>query len=84
MKIYVNGEKLDEYDYDTYEDEKGIERQINTHFKAVENNNFHIEQVDSTLICNICGANKFIVGIGDYFIAIKCDKCGWERGIADG
>jgi len=84
MTNYVNGKKFDEYDDDIYEDEKGIKRQINTHFKAVENDDFHIELVDSTLVCNICGAKKFIVGEGDYFVAIKCDKCGWERGIADG
>lgn len=84
MANYVNGEVYDEYDHDTYVDEKGIKRNINTHFKDVQNHDFHIEQVNSTAICNLCGSNKFIVGLGDYFVAIKCDKCGWERGIADG
>lgn len=84
MANYVNGNVFDEYDYDTYIDKNGIERQINTHFKDVKNNDFHIEQVESTVVCNECGCNKFIVGLGSYFVAIKCDKCGWERGIADG
>ena len=84
MANYVNGKIFDEYDHDTYADNGGVERNINTHFKEVENKDFHVEQVKSVVICNLCGSNKFVVGKGDYFVAIKCDKCGWERGIADG
>ena len=31
-----------------------------------------------TLICKKCKSKKFIVGQGDYFTAIKCDKCNYE------
>jgi DNA-directed RNA polymerase subunit RPC12/RpoP len=37
-----------------------------------------------TIICNKCGADKFIVGKDDYYTAIKCPNCGWELCIHEG
>lgn len=37
-----------------------------------------------TLICRKCKSKKFIVGQGDYFTAIKCEKCGYEICIHEG
>ena len=44
---------------------------------------FHIGQcyekeVAKTLFCKKCGDNKFHVGRGNYYTAIKCVNCGWE------
>jgi len=36
------------------------------------------------LRCKKCGSTKFIVGTGNYYTAIKCPKCKWERCIHDG
>lgn len=52
-------------------------------------NDFHIDRSSysggiSTLICKICGNDKFIVGQAEFFTAIKCDKCGYELGIHEG
>lgn len=38
----------------------------------------------STLICKICGNDKFVVGQAEFFTAIKCDRCGYELGIHEG
>lgn len=38
----------------------------------------------STLVCKICGNDKFIVGQAEFFTAIKCDTCGYELGIHEG
>lgn len=50
---------------------------------------FHLERNSdsegiSTLVCKICGNDKFIVGQADFFTAIKCDTCGYELGIHEG
>ena len=37
-----------------------------------------------TLICRQCGSDQFIVAHWNYFTAIKCVKCKWERCIHDG
>lgn len=34
--------------------------------------------------CRKCGSKEFIVGVGNYFTAIKCPKCKWEMCIHDG
>lgn len=86
---YANGAEFDGYDSDNYIDDEGIERQTNTHYKHVQRNDFHVKksydkETCATLVCNICGCDKFTVGQGSYFTAIKCDKCGWERCIHDG
>jgi len=49
---------------------------------------FHIGQGYSNkpapnIACR-CGNNQFSVGSGEYFTAIRCDKCGWERCIHNG
>ena len=38
----------------------------------------------STLVCRLCGNDKFIVGQSQYFTALKCDRCGFEVGIHEG
>jgi len=37
-----------------------------------------------TLVCKKCKSKRFIVGQGDYFTAIKCEKCGYEICIHEG
>ena len=37
-----------------------------------------------TLICKKCKSKKFIVGQGNYFTAIKCEKCEYEICIHEG
>ena len=64
---------------------KGIEFGL----KAVDRGDFHIGQCyentpAKTLICSVCGNDRFIVGQGSYFTAIKCDKCEYEICIHDG
>jgi len=34
--------------------------------------------------CKKCGSDKFIVGVGSYFTAIKCPNCKWEYCIHEG
>ena len=94
MERYADGKEwnnhnIDYYDDDNYVDEKGVERYCNTHFKHVQRNDFHVKRIYAketcvTIVCKSCGADKFTVGQGGYFTAIKCDKCGWERCIHDG
>ena len=36
------------------------------------------------LRCKKCNSDKFKVGQGDYFTAIKCVNCGWEICIHEG
>jgi len=38
----------------------------------------------TTLSCTKCGSDKFMVGKGSYFTAIKCPNCKWELCIHDG
>ena len=50
---------------------------------------FHVGQsyskkVATGIACSICGGNKFNVGHGDRFTAIKCANCQWEMCIHDG
>lgn len=37
-----------------------------------------------TILCKECNSDKFIVGVDDWFTAIKCPTCGWEVCIHDG
>ena len=37
-----------------------------------------------TLVCKVCGNDRFIVGQDAYFTAIKCTECGYEVGIHEG
>jgi len=37
-----------------------------------------------TIICKKCGNDKFIIGQGDYYTAIKCPNCGYEIEIHEG
>jgi len=57
--------------------------------KTVEDDNFHIGQCYDeipckTLFCIKCGSDKFIVGEGDYYTAIKCPICKYEICIHNG
>jgi hypothetical protein len=50
---------------------------------------FHIGQpyekkVAGKLVCKLCGGDHFYVGRGDYYTAIKCVKCEWEKCIHEG
>ena len=50
---------------------------------------FHIGQsyekeAATTAQCAICGSKEFNVGCGDYYTAIRCPTCGWERLIHEG
>jgi hypothetical protein len=38
----------------------------------------------TTIICKNCGGDKFIVGQGDFYTAIKCPACNLEMCIHDG
>lgn len=58
-------------------------------YKIEQRGDFHIGQIydeepAETYICKKCGADKFIVGAGDYFTALKCTNCGWEMCIHEG
>ena len=54
-----------------------------------QRNDFHLKRGTdnsgcSTLVCKLCGNDKFIVGQSQYFTAVKCDQCGFEVGIHEG
>lgn len=54
-----------------------------------QDNRFHIGQVYEdeackTYYCKQCGGNKFYVGAGSCFTAIKCVVCDWEMCVHDG
>jgi hypothetical protein len=34
-----------------------------------------------TLVCNSCQGTQFNVGVGTSFAAIRCPRCGWEKGV---
>lgn len=36
------------------------------------------------LKCKKCGGGKFMVGVGSYYTAIKCENCRWELCIHNG
>ena len=36
------------------------------------------------IVCNKCGSDKFIVGTGSYYTAIKCPNCKYEICIHSG
>ena len=64
-------------------------KNIEFELQETERGDFHIGQCydntpAKTLICSVCGNDRFIVGKGSYFIAIKCDKCEYETCIHDG
>jgi hypothetical protein len=42
------------------------------------------ENFPKTIICRVCGSDKWIVGTGSYFTAIKCINCKYEVCIHDG
>ena len=79
----------------TYTKEKGcfdswddyIEEEL--HSKEKEPTLFHVGQSyedtpSKKIICGICGGDKFNVGQGNCFTAIRCVKCEWESGIHEG
>ena len=37
-----------------------------------------------TLVCKFCGSDKFKVGVGDYFTALKCETCEYQICIHEG
>lgn len=58
-------------------------------YREEDKNDFHIGQSyesepAKTIICNECNGDKFIVGRGNYFTAIKCIGCGWEMCVHEG
>jgi hypothetical protein len=38
----------------------------------------HSGKTLKTLVCRKCGGDRWIVGQGCYYTALKCPKCGWE------
>ena len=61
----------------------------NAPYKMIQRKDFHIGQcyektTAKTLICIKCGADKFMVGQGSYFTALKCFNCKWEVCIHEG
>ena len=36
-----------------------------------------------TLVCKACAGVEFNVGVGSNFTAIRCPRCGWEKGVRD-
>ena len=62
---------------------------FNDFLHTEDRGDFHIGQsyttkVATTIICNKCGADEFIVGSGEYYTAIKCKTCGYEVAIHEG
>ncbi len=54
-----------------------------------QQNDFHlVSSIDEnrckTLICRICGDDKFIAGQKEYFTSLKCTTCNYEVGIHEG
>jgi len=54
-----------------------------------QRDDFHIKQDPeqkccSTLVCRICGNDKFTVGQKEYFTAMSCENCGYQVGIHEG
>ncbi len=82
MRNYYWDDTIDETtdeDYEIYSE---------TLFEEVDDDTFHIGQYDEEpakkLRCKKCGSEEFIVGSGEYFTAIKCPVCGWEKCIHEG
>lgn len=64
-------------------------KNISFRLDEVERGDFHIgqsydDEPAKTIICSVCGSDKFIVGHGSYFTAVKCPICGYEIGIHSG
>lgn len=61
-----------------------------TPIEAADSPNFHIgyqrqrNERAKAIRCRLCGSNKFYVGTGDYFTAIKCTGCEWEYAVHTG
>jgi hypothetical protein len=58
-------------------------------YKTIQRKDFHIgshcdKETAATIVCKKCGADKFMVGKGTYFTALKCLTCKWEDCIHEG
>ena len=54
-----------------------------------QRNDFHlVSSIDEsrckTLVCRICGDDKFIVGQKEYYTALRCTNCNYDLGIHEG
>lgn len=63
--------------------------EFNDVIETIDDGKFDIGQsyesnAAETLYCKKCKTNKFIVGQGSCFTAIKCPNCGWQLCIHDG
>jgi hypothetical protein len=72
-------------------DPENLKKDFSDNFWETDNKRkeFHIgqgyeEKPCKVLICKKCGSDKFIVGRGSYYTAIKCPNCNWEQCIHDG
>lgn len=73
-------------DFEQFNDQNVIAEFV---IQKEKRNDFHMDKSSysggiSTLICKICGNDKFVVGQAEFFTAIKCDRCGYELGIHEG
>lgn len=62
---------------------------VNDVFETSDDDEFSIGQCyekepASKIYCKKCLSDKFIVGLGSYYTAIKCPNCLWEKCIHDG
>lgn len=79
----INNLKIDS---DQFDDRNVVAEFV---MKKEQKNDFHLKRGSqsngiSTLVCKVCGNDKFTVGQSEFFTAIKCDKCGYELGIHEG
>lgn len=42
------------------------------------------DEAATTICCKKCGNTNFIVGVGSYYTAIKCNACNWQLCVHDG
>ena len=38
----------------------------------------------ATITCKKCKSRNLIVGVDDHYIAVKCEKCGWQICLSNG
>lgn len=73
---------------DCWDKNKGYFHSQEPEYSIVDNDLFHIGQgydnrAAQQIKCN-CGCDKFYVGEGDYYTAIKCSNCELELCIHEG
>ncbi len=66
-----------------YGNNNGYFTQDDDPLESKDRGDFHIGQsyedkACDTIVCKVCGGDRFIVGSGSYYTALKCPNCEYE------